>query len=127
MLRKEPAQRPRAVGAAGLHLLPEVELTILSFSILGKLWAEIGEFQAPSLPRPSPLTEMVIFSDHLCLCPNTLCCLGARTSLFKTPKTRRTKFHSLPCLQGERSKILQLPLPPSLCTTYNYKQLKVIK
>ena len=54
MLRKEPAQRPRAVGVAGLHLLPEVELTILPFSILGKLWAEIGEFQAPSLPRPSP-------------------------------------------------------------------------
>ena len=53
LLRKEPAQRPRAVGGEGLHLLPEVELTVLPFSILGKLWAEIGEFQARSLPRPS--------------------------------------------------------------------------
>lgn len=75
------------MGVEGPHLVPELELKMSPFSILGKLPAEMGEFQAPSLPMPpsrsSGVTEMVIFSDHLCLCPNTLCSLQAGTSLLK--------------------------------------------
>lgn len=52
---KPPAQGSRAPGEEGAHLMPELQLKMLPFSISGKLRAEIGEFSSSSLHDPSVL------------------------------------------------------------------------
>jgi hypothetical protein len=64
-------------------ILLDQELKYLLFSILGKLRAEVGEFQTPSLPNSSSglynLTKISLSSDHFCLSPNAPCSLQLGT------------------------------------------------
>lgn len=71
--------------------MPEQELKMVPFSILGKLRAEIGKFQAFSLLDPSLLvwgmTKTVIFLEHFGLCLNIVSFLEVGNSLFKTTQS----------------------------------------